>query len=122
LEALVFAARAAERIGPGLAGLRLREGVPAERTVGLGTAACDTTEQRNQLRHLMWDLVGIVRTDQRLQLAAESLLDLAAQVRELTVDAAPTPDLLELRNLIQAGALIVASSQTRRESRGLNFN
>jgi L-aspartate oxidase len=122
LEALVFAARAAERIGPSLGGLPRREGETPERSIGRGQGPADTSSQRAELRSLMWDLVGIVRTDQRLREAEHSLHDLAARVRAVAGDAALTPDLLELRNLIQAGALIVASSQARKESRGLNFN
>jgi L-aspartate oxidase len=122
LEALVFAARAAERIGPNLSVARLREGQPAAREIGRGTATVETAAERAELRELMWDLVGIVRTDERLEQAAAALSDLAERVREHTASSDLTPALLELRNLIQAAALIVASSRLRKESRGLNFN
>ncbi|MQA88817.1 MAG: L-aspartate oxidase [Gemmatimonas sp.] len=122
LEALVFAARTAARIGPNLAAAPHRKGTPVRREIGFGGQCVDTSPQRAELRRLMWDLVGIVRTDGRLREASQSLSDLALRVRELTRDAELTPDLLELRNLIQAAAIIVISSQGRLESRGLNFN
>jgi L-aspartate oxidase len=122
LEALVFAARAADQIAPGLPALRGHDGSPVSRTVGNGTTEVDFQPLRNELRNMMWDLVGIVRTDERLGQAAEALSDLAARFRTLGADARLTTDLLELRNLIQAGALITASARSRKESRGLNFN
>ena len=122
LEALVFAARAAERIGPALGALPRLRGSPVPRTVGLGGAVVDLASDRDELRDLMWDLVGIVRSDERLELAAARLEELAAGIREKAAGAELTPGLLELRNLIQTGGLIVSSSQSRKESRGLNFN
>lgn len=122
LEALVFAARAADQIAPGLPALHRHEGHPVARTVGNGTAEVDFQALREELRRMMWDLVGIVRTDERLDQAAEGLADLASRFRIAGADAKLSTDLLELRNLIQTGALITASSRSRKESRGLNFN
>jgi L-aspartate oxidase len=122
LEALVFAARAAEQIGPGLSALRLGSGEAPTRLVGKGTRQPDYLPLRDEVRQLMWEKVGIVRTDERLVQAATGLADLAEQFRELAGEAALTHDLLELRNLIQTGALIIASSRARKESRGLNCN
>jgi L-aspartate oxidase len=122
LEALVFAARAAEQIGPGLSALRLGSGEAPTRLVGKGTRQPDYLPLRDEVRQLMWEKVGIVRTDERLVQAATGLADLAEQFRELAGDAELSHDLLELRNLIQTGALIIASSRARKESRGLNCN
>jgi L-aspartate oxidase len=70
----------------------------------------------------MWYLVGIVREDARLREAAGALSDIQERFSRLATESALTADLLELRNLIQCGELIVASSIARKESRGLNFN
>ena len=122
LEALVFAARAAGQIGPGLQALQRHRGAPVQRTVGRGSEEVDFQLLKDELRGMMWDLVGIVRTDERLAQASDGLADLAARFRAIGAEAALTADLLELRNLIQVGALITASSRSRKESRGLNFN
>jgi L-aspartate oxidase len=122
LEALVFAGRAADQIGPSLAGLAAREGDPPERVIGKGAEVFDVEAKRAEVRRLMWDLVGIVRNDARLEEAAAALAGAAAKIGRDAAAAALTPELLELRNLVQCGALIVVSSLQRRESRGLNFN
>ncbi|MEX0911960.1 MAG: L-aspartate oxidase [Gemmatimonadota bacterium] len=122
LEALVFAARAADRIGAGLGALRRLSGEPVVRTIGYGDQPQDVAERRAKVRALMWDLVGIVRTDERLEEAATALAEVANDLRRTARTALLSADLLELRNLIQASEMIVASSRSRKESRGLNVN
>jgi L-aspartate oxidase len=74
------------------------------------------------VRRVMWDLVGIVRTDERLAFAARRLALLREEI-ELDYDRLRlSPDLVELRNIALVGSLIVACAQRRRESRGLHFN
>ncbi len=74
------------------------------------------------VRRVMWDLVGIVRTDERLAFAARRLEMLREEI-ELDYDRLRlSPDLIELRNIALVGSLIVASAQRRRESRGLHYN
>jgi L-aspartate oxidase len=77
---------------------------------------------REELRSLMWDLVGIVRTDERLGIAAARVAQMAEQNRRLWARSAPDHDLVELRNLLGVATLIVESAMRRRESRGLHFN
>ncbi len=122
LEALVFAGRAAEQIGPRIADWRHSRGEAVASSVGTGTGTPATTPLRSELRQLMWDLVGIVRADSRLHEASQRLIDIQGRFAALARESRLTPDLLELRNLIQCGALIVASALARKESRGLNFN
>jgi L-aspartate oxidase len=122
LEALVFAGRAAEQIGPRLAEWTHGQGEPAAAPIGTANQAVDPSPLRAEVRGLMWDLVGIVRADSRLLEASRALADIQERFSNLARRSALTPDLLELRNLIQCSVLIVDSSLAREESRGLNFN
>ena len=123
LEALVCAHRAAEHVAglsPKQIDMEIPDWHPGE--------ALHPDEQVvvshnwDEIRRLMWDYVGIVRTTKRLNRARKRIANLLEEIQEYYWNFHLTSDLLELRNIATVAELIVTSALSRPESRGLNYN
>jgi L-aspartate oxidase len=75
----------------------------------------------NEVRTCMWDYVGIVRTNKRLERARRRISNLRAEIQQYYYDYVVNTDILELRNIAAVGELIIRSAMLRHESRGLHY-
>jgi L-aspartate oxidase len=123
LEALVCAHRAAEKI-LSLPPLKTDLKIPLWQA-GNATNADElvvVSHNWDEIRRLMWDYVGIVRTNKRLQRAQKRIANLQEEIHDYYWNFTVTADLLELRNIATVAELIVACALQRPESRGLNYS
>ncbi len=124
LEGIVFAKKAAE-----ISLSRLGEHNPKDLTVPSWDCgkATDSDEEVivahnwEEIRRCMWNYVGIVRSDKRLQRAMNRILMIQKEIDEYYWDFLLTSDLIELRNITTVARLIIQSALSRHESRGLHY-
>lgn len=125
LEAVVYSHRAAQDV---LARLRDTKAVPepGRARPATGGSAAPTEDGwraiQEAVRTLMWTDAGIVRTDERLQRAADRLDELHREVLDGFARERLHTAMLSTRNLVETAALIVRSARWRKESRGLHHN
>lgn len=123
LECLVYGWSAAEDIQRHLPELAPIASLPVWDARWLDDSDEQVVIQHNlhELRLLMWDYVGIVRSSKRLERALRRITTLQAEIDCYYVNFRLSSDLLELRNLVQVAELMVRCALQRKESRGLHY-
>jgi L-aspartate oxidase len=123
LECLVFAQRASDKIKQKLPQITHIQNITPwdESKVSDSDEEVVVSHNWSELRHFMWDYVGIVRTDKRLDRAMNRVELLKKEIAEYYTYFRVTSDLLELRNLVIVAELIIRCAQQRKESRGLHY-
>ncbi|MBI4377029.1 MAG: L-aspartate oxidase [Elusimicrobia bacterium] len=125
LEGCVFAHRAylklkEERRGPSAPAFEPPAWNPGK-AVPLDEAVV-ISQNWDEIRRLMWNYVGIVRSNRRLERALRRMSLLNAEIEQYYWDFILTPDLVELRNLAEVATAVILSAMARKESRGLHYN
>lgn len=124
LEAMVFAHRCYLDVIEKIEKISFKEEIPDWNAQGTSEPKemILITQSLKELQQVMSDYVGIVRNDIRLQRAMRRLDLLWEETEQLYQSSSLSPQLLELRNMITVGYLIVKGATFRKESRGLHYN
>ncbi|AMQ86104.1 L-aspartate oxidase [Pseudomonas glycinae] len=123
LECFVYARSAAADILEQLPDVAIPRALPAWDASQVTDSDEDVIIAHNwdELRRFMWDYVGIVRTNKRLQRAQHRVRLLLDEIDEFYSNYKVSRDLIELRNLAQVAELMIRSAMERKESRGLHY-
>jgi L-aspartate oxidase len=123
LECLVYAQAVARKINRTIATISEPDFIPEWDESRVSDSDEDVVISHNwhELRRFMWDYVGIVRTNKRLERAQHRVTLLQKEIQEYYSNCKITRDLLELRNLSTVAELIIRCAKQRKESRGLHF-
>jgi L-aspartate oxidase len=123
LECIVYAESAAAHIAANLQHLAAPDQAPPWDESQVTDSDEDVVISHNwdELRRFMWDYVGIVRTNKRLQRALHRVQLLQAEIAEYYGNYKVSNDLLELRNLAMVAELMIRCAISRKESRGLHY-
>jgi L-aspartate oxidase len=126
LEALVFSHQAALSALESLPSLKVPEAawIPPWNPLGATDSDENVVVSHNwdEIRRMMWNYVGIVRTDRRLHRAQHRIDLIQQEINEYYWNFLITSDLLELRNIATVAELIIKMAMHRKESRGLHYN
>ncbi len=124
LEAMVFAHRCFIDATDKIDSISLKENIPDWNARGTSEPKemILITQSLKELQLVMSDYIGIVRNDMRLHRAMRRLDLLWEETEQLYQTSTLSPQLLELRNMISVGYLIVKGATFRKESRGLHYN
>ncbi len=124
LEALVFADIIAREVYGRIDKIKLRTSSILPWETGFAVDSDEmvvVSHNWDEIRRLMWNYVGIVRTTKRLERARRRIDLLQEEIREYYWNFLPTGDLLELRNIATVAELIIKSALMRQESRGTHY-
>ena len=126
LEALAYAHQAAQKSMEEMENLAPEPSIQIPPWDDSGTTDSDevimVSHTWNEIRMLMWNYVGIVRSDKRLARANRRIEIIQNEINEYYWNFKITPDIIELRNIATVAELIIKCARHRKESRGLHYN
>ncbi|MDA8403084.1 MAG: L-aspartate oxidase [Desulfobacteraceae bacterium] len=125
LEALVYGDRASKNAIQELNDFQKRSMFDPSEWDDTGTTDSDevslVSHNWDEIRRFMWDYVGVVRSNKRLERAMRRIQNIQEEIRDYYWDFKVTSDLIELRNIATVSELIITCAMQRKESRGLHY-
>jgi L-aspartate oxidase len=125
LECLAMAHNCAQELSRNVKNLKLPEKTPRSWEYPVENSADELiviTHMWEEIRTLMWNYVGIVRTNKRLERASHRLKNILSEVKDYYSNFRIHPDIIELRNIAIVAQLTVECALRRHESRGIHYN